>query len=195
MVPVEKTDNTIRVLPRSVELRGWRPDMLNYRLILPFVCAALLMQAPAASAQTIDPSYRSDVEKLLEVTGSVQMANQLMTLFTRQLVEGVKRSQPSMPDRELEIVKEVLDSELAKIYAGPESIIEEYITIYMKHFTHDEVRGLLAFYSTDLGKKLVVSTPLMVQEGATLAQKWVEKQTPRFTSLLEARLRAEGFIK
>src|SRR5215468_212237 len=54
----------------------------------------------------------------------------------------------------------------------------EYMTIYMKHFTHDEVRGLLAFYSTDLGKKLIVSTPLMVQEGATLAQNGLRSKRP-----------------
>jgi hypothetical protein len=169
--------------------------MLNYRLILPLLCAALLSQAPAVSAQTIDPSYRADVEKLLEMTGSTQLANQFMSIFTRQFVDGFKKAQPSMPDRALEVIKEVLDSEFARLFQGPDSIIEEYVTIYAKHFTHDEIRGLLAFYSTDLGKKVIVSMPVILQEGATVGQQWAEKQMPRIGSLLQARLRAEGFIK
>ena len=163
--------------------------------LLPLLCVAVIFQARPASGQELDASFRADIEKLLAVTGAAQMGVQVASLISGQLLIGLKQAQPDIPDRALEIAKQVLDSEFATAFVGPDSLAEQVVLIYARHFTHEDIRGLLAFYSTDLGKKAIASMPLVVQDGAAAGQKWAEKQTPRVMTVLQARLRAEGFIK
>jgi uncharacterized protein len=100
-----------------------------------------------------------------------------------------------MPERALLVAKEVLDTELAKAFAGPDSMISVMVPIYAKYFTHEEVKGLLSFYGTDLGKKAIAVMPKLFQEGAGAGQQWMAQNMARINMVLESRLRAEGFIK
>ncbi len=163
--------------------------------LIPLFCATLLIQATPASSQTLDQSFRLDIQRLLEVTGAAQLGTQAASLISAQLLEGLRKAQPAIPDRALVVAKEVFDSEFAKAFTGPDNLTDQIILIYAKHFTHDDVRGLLAFYSSDLGKKTIAALPSVFQEGAAAGQQWAERQTPRIAAILEARLRAEGFIK
>ena len=83
------------------------------RMLLPLLFGTLLFQARPVSGQTLDESFRSDIEKLLEVTGASQMGIQIAQLMSSQLVAGLKNSQPAIPDRALELAKQVLDAEFA----------------------------------------------------------------------------------
>lgn len=167
-----------------------------YRLkLVPVFCAAILIQAWPANAQTIDPVFRAEIEKLLEVTGAAQIGAQSASLITKQLLDGLKKSQPTIPDRALELAKQVLDAEFAKSFAGPDSLVEQTIAIYARNFTQEEVRALLAFYSSDVGKKVTAAMPVILRETGAAGQQWVAKQLPTIVSAMQARLRAEGFIK
>jgi hypothetical protein len=178
---------------RWPELEG---DMGNLRQkLVPLCCIAILVQACAASGQTIDPSFRSDIQKLLEVTRSAQLGAQGASLILGQILDGLKKSQPPIPDRAVALAKEVLDSEFAKAFAGPDNLTDQMVLIYARHFTQEDVHGLLAFYSSDLGKKTIASMPAVLQEAVAAGQQWAEKQMPRIVTILQTRLRAEGFIK
>jgi len=170
-------------------MRNWH---LKLRSVL---CACILLQAWVANGQTIEPSFRSDIQKLMEVTGAAQMGAQAASLVSGQIIDGLKKSQPSIPDGAIAVVKQVLDEEFAKAFSGPDSINEQLVAIYAKHFTQEDVRGLLTFYSSDLGKKLVAAMPAVFQESAAAGQQWAQTQMPRIATTLQTRLRAEGFIK
>ena len=161
--------------------------------LLPILCVALLAPVSVANGQTIDESFRLDIRKLLEVTGSAQMGTQAASLISGQLLDGLKKAQPSIPDRVLELAKQVLDTEFAKSFEGPGGLTEQMVSIYATHFTREDVRGLLAFYSSDLGRKTVASMPAIFQEGALVGQRWAEQQAPRIVKALQDRLQAEGF--
>ena len=169
--------------------------MRNIRLkLLPIFCVVVLAQAPVANGQTIDDSFRSDIRELLQLTGSAQLGSQAARLISGQLLEGLRKSQPSIPARAWELAKQVLDSEFAKAFEGPDGLTEQMISIYAAHFTREDIGGLMAFYSSDLGKKAIVSMPAIFQESAAVGQRWAETQLPRVTEILQKRLRAEGFI-
>jgi len=86
--------------------------------LLPLFCVTLLAQPSVATSQTIDESFRSDIRKLLEVTGSAHLGIQAASFMSGQILDGLRKSQPSIPDRALELAKQVLDSEFAKAFEG-----------------------------------------------------------------------------
>ena len=44
--------------------------------------------------------------------------------------------------------------------------------LYMKEFTHAEIKELIAFYSTDLGKKLSLKQSVIGQKSISIGQHW-----------------------
>ena len=159
------------------------------------VMAAVLFVVTPLRAQDQDAAFRADVEKLLEATGGAAIGTQMATLVSNQIIDGFRAQQPSVPDRAVDIIKEVLNAEFAKMFEPASSFRQTLVTIHMKHFTHAEVKTLLEFYSTPIGRKAISVMPLAAQEGAAAGQEWARQHMPRITATLQERLRAEGFIK
>jgi len=168
---------------------------LCHRLTAPLVVAGVLLCAHAADAQVLDESFRTDIEKLLEVTGASQLGAQMASIMGRQVIDGLKRSQPDIPDRMIELTKQVLDEEFAKAFTGPDSLTSRVVGVYAKHFTQGEIRGLLAFYGTDLGKKMIAVMPILVQESAVIGQEWSAQHLPEILATLQKRLQSESLSK
>ena len=165
------------------------------RLVLALLLFVVLTQVRPASAQTADGAFQADLDKLLEVTGSAKIGQQTASVISGQILDALRKKKPDIPERAIEIAKDVLDSEFAKAFEGPDGLNAQVASIYRKHFSADDVKGLLAFYNTDLGKKTIAVMPLVIQEAAVAGQAWAEKHMPRITETLQARLRQEGLIK
>lgn len=53
-----------------------------------------------------------------------------------------------------------------------DELYEELATLYMKEFTKEEIRELVEFYKTDLGKKLASKQVSLAQQGMMMGQSW-----------------------
>lgn len=111
--------------------------------------AARARRGPSA-AQRAD-----DVKRLIEATGVVE--RELKSL--EPLLERMRAQAPQIPEK---VWKEV-QTEFRNVFTR-ETIIEMYAPVYSRHFAPDEIRRLLAFYSSPLGKKLVAETPMIEVE-------------------------------
>ncbi len=162
--------------------------------------AALIASTPAlaqvtpAPAQVPDDALKKDIEKLLEVTGASQMGVQAANMMAGQMLDSL-RSNPSIPPRAIDVAKQVLDEEFKKAFAAPDGLLAGIVGVYAKHFTSDDVKGLVAFYNTDLGKKLIGRMPVLMQESVVVSQQWAEREMPRIGRLLDERLKKEGIVK
>ena len=56
-----------------------------------------------------------------------------------------------------------------------------------------EVKGLIAFYGTPLGKKSIQVMPALMNECLKAGQEWGQGIIPNLMPRLEARLKQEGF--
>ena len=158
--------------------------------------AQTLGQAAAAARQApaIDPALRADIEKLMLVTGSANLGAQMATQISDAFLDSFKQTtQNVVPPRVIEIVREVLTADFEKAFNGPE-IKDQQIALYAKYFNHADVKGLLAFYETDLGRKAVANMPSLMREGGEIGQRWAQAAMPKMLQTLETRLRAEGLI-
>src|SRR5262245_47668038 len=129
----------------------WKPVSVGAVLLL-------FMWPPQVEAQNIDPQFRADTESLLQLTGSGDI-EALAKLVAAQVIETLKRSQPDVPERTSGIVTEVVRSEFLKAFEAPDGLRDKWVAIYAMHFTHDEIRVLLDFYRTPLGRKSVSLMP------------------------------------
>ena len=148
-----------------------------------------------AGAQDIDPAFRADIVKLMEVTGSGKLATQMGTLIGEQILESFKEANPDVPPRAYDVGKEVLIGALVDALQRPDGLLAQMVPVYAKHFNHDDVRGLLAFYDSPLGRKTIEKMPFLMQEAASIGMAWGRDETPQLEKVLLERLRAEGLLK
>ena len=158
--------------------------------------AQTLGQAAAAARKVpaVDPALRADIEKLMVITGSADLATQMATQITDAFLNSFKEStQNVVPPRAIEIIRELFSTEFTRAFGGPE-IRDQQIALYAKYFTHADVKGLIAFYETDLGRKAVANMPSLMREGGEIGQRWAQDAMPKMLQTLETRLRAEGLL-
>ena len=76
--------------------------------------------------------------------------------------------------------------------AAKKGFLDMVVPIYAKHFSHKDIKGLLRFYQTDLGKKTIKIWPLILQESMSLAQEWSKSLGPIIQKNVNTRFKKEG---
>lgn len=103
-----------------------------------------------------------DILKLMEVNGSA--AN--YDLVFDQMVSQYKMMKPNVPQFTWEMAKhDVFDKEIVELN-------KKLIPVYQKNFTPVEIKQLIEFYQSPLGKKLVDGTTKVGKESMQIAQPW-----------------------
>src|SRR5205809_7743607 len=93
--------------------------MKPFVVVVTFLFVAILAARPVV-AQTIEPSLRADIEKLLDESGASKMGPQMASMVSSQILDAMKKSRPDIPDRAIAVAKEVLDAEFATAFSAPD---------------------------------------------------------------------------
>ena len=104
---------------------------------------------------------KADIEKLLQVSESNSIVDQIINLMIPQYKQMV----PSVPE-------EYWDKTAEKMKNSGFKLIAELVPIYDKYFTESEIKELIAFYESSVGKKMVKNQPLILQDSMEVGQKW-----------------------
>lgn len=103
-----------------------------------------------------------DILKLMDVSGSAASYD----LVYDQMVSQFKMMKPNVPQLTWDMAKkDVFDKEIVYLK-------KELIPVYAKNFTPEEVKQLIAFYTSPLGQKLVDGTTKISKESMKIAQPW-----------------------
>jgi len=103
-----------------------------------------------------------DIIKLLKVSGTDKLADQMMTVIIPQFKQLV----PGIPDAFWVKFRQKINID---------ELLLACVPAYSKYYTHDEIKQLIRFYESPLGKRMVEVTPLITQETMAIGQQWGEK--------------------
>src|ERR1700730_1400064 len=148
--------------------------------------------APQA-ASTIDPQKETRIRELMDVTGAKNLGKQLIDAGMEQFRSSVQDSQPNNPR-----AKQFVDAFVARFqkHFDPNSLTERVIPIYDKYLTADDLKGLLDYYHSPLGQRMLKALPEVAREsqaagfalGQKAAQETMEElkaEFPEFTGAKE----------
>ncbi len=146
------------------------PTLRSLTLVLTLMAPALAGAATPA-ATDIAPEKEADIEKLLDITDSLDMSQQVVDqLFAMQ--QSVQRAVP----------QEVWDEIRAEL--DMTRIRPVIVAIWDRHFSHDDIRGLIEFYESPLGRKLVETQPAVMQESMAAGELWARQVLQRIRDKL-----------
>ena len=164
-----------------------------------FVVAVVVMLGglvpSAARAQQVDAPTRAAIETLMDLTNTKSLPQQMAGMAAVQVEDGLKRTQPNLPEQANQVVRDVLNTEFAKMMQGPDGIHDELVALYAKHFTLDDLKTLIAFYQTPVGRKAITEMPALGQETTAAAVRWSQANAGRIMGTIQDRIRSEGGAK
>lgn len=119
-----------------------------------FLTVIIVFLTQAGFAQD---TFKADVQKMLELTGSTAQAD----IAKKQILTMV-------PDtKKAEFVKEF------------DALVPAYLVylekFYMENFTHEEIKQMIKFYETPVGRKLTEKAGGLAEATTQAAQDWAPK--------------------
>ena len=137
-----------------------------------FLLSLACVTASAQVTSTIDPAKADSIRELARITGQSNLAKQIMG----QMVDQFKQVIPEVPDN---VWSEMMSDE------NIDELLENIVPIYDRNFTQEDINGLLAFYRSDLGQRVLAKMPVVMQEGMLAGQEWGEALAQRIKEKLQ----------
>jgi uncharacterized protein len=109
----------------------------------------------------IDPAKEADIRSLMELVGARGVVQDAAAKNAAQIRENLVATMPAS-DRGHEFVDAFVADYQKKFHT--EDVTSQLVGIYDKHFTDDEIKGLLQFYGSPLGRKYAVEMPKITSE-------------------------------
>ena len=119
----------------------------------------LILFSLAAKSQT----FEDDIKHLMKATGSETNVNSMVSYMIDTFKE--QETYKNIPDEFwTEFSKEIKESYIV--------LENKLIIIYKQHYTREEVKALIAFYESPLGKTMIKKTPLVLSESYKAGSDW-----------------------
>ncbi|KUF42080.1 DUF2059 domain-containing protein [Myroides marinus] len=99
-------------------------------------------------------AFKNDTKKYMNLSGQMKT----FELLTGELVSNVEESK--RPDFEKELKASML------------VLIDKMADMYMTEFTHDDVKKLIQFYESPIGKKLSDKSEVLFEKGQKVGEEW-----------------------
>ena len=112
-------------------------------------------------SKSVDPAKEADIRSLLELVGAKDAVADAASNATEQYRQKVVETSANN-DRAQAFVNNYLADFQRKFDAN--AVNEELVGIYDRHFSDDEIKGLLEFYGSPLGQKVAAELPKINRE-------------------------------
>jgi len=109
----------------------------------------------------IDPAKEADIRSLLELVGAREMVHDSMTRATEQYRQLLLETVPDNQQGQT-FVNTVITGYEKRF--DVDAVTEQLVSVYDKHYTDDEIKGLLQFYGSPLGQKVATESPKISRE-------------------------------
>jgi uncharacterized protein len=143
--------------------------------------------APAA-AQQPSPAALATAKELVTVKGA--------DALWRPVVRGVVERAKGMFLQSNPMLGKDLNEVAGKLYAeyNPRTaeLLNDAAKIYATRFTEQELKDLLAFYKSPLGKKMLAEDPAILDQNMKDAQVWADKLSTEVISKMRSEMRKRG---
>jgi hypothetical protein len=135
----------------------------------------------AAEAREHRAAKHDDIKQLLDLTG----ARAIGLRASAQVLEMYKKAHSEIA---AEVWQEILHEAEARL---DEFVMERLIPIYDQYLSHEDIKALIGFYESPLGKKLLQVMPRMSQESMIAGQNWGRD----FAESVQQKLLERGLMK
>jgi uncharacterized protein len=144
-------------------------------MVLPALAIAQTTPAtpvPATSPAPIDSQRRADIIKLLQITGAGDIGAKVLN----QIICSFRQAKPTVPEK---FWQDFRDS------VNQDSLLELCIPIYDKALTDNEIKKMIKFFESRIGKKFIDILPHVTEQSMMKGEEWGQEISARIAKKLD----------
>ncbi len=154
-----------------------------------FVLIIFALTAPAIGQTTDSNSEKKDnIRHLMTVMGVEKLTQTMLDQYLQAMKPILAKSSTNNEEvrKRLDRFSEIMSEEFKQV-----NLSSLHVELYDKYFTNDEIKGLIQFYESPVGKKYIEVLPAITQEsmkrgmevGSTVGQKALARLLEEFPEL------------
>jgi uncharacterized protein len=152
--------------------------------------AAIGVARPAAAQAPPPPSPASmllakQIVELKDVKGVFQPIIRGVVIKTKQMFMQTNFMWQKDLDEAAVIVQKQYDPRVSEL-------VDATARIYASHFTEQELKDLLTFYQTPLGKKAIAEEPKVLDESMSYAGRWADNLSQDVMASMRGEMKKRG---
>jgi hypothetical protein len=149
-------------------------------LVLVFVLGAVWAKDvnSTTNAEKLDKETLKITYELFEATGLKKNMDFMIEKSVKKLIARVPKLKSAEED-----LKKFYDK-----YISYDAVKEDMAKIYAQEFTKEEIKELLKFYNSPVGKKAVEKMPVLFKKGAMLGQNTLNKHQEELKKIIQRAL-------
>lgn len=163
-----------------------RFGMVMSAIALAFALAVSTV-APA-SAQELDPEQLALARKYVELTDQSKIYEVTLLQAGVKTMKTIMAQNPEIKDQATEAIGKTIND-----YAEQKGdLLDQFARVYALRFTTDELKQIVAFYESDVGKKLSAANPEINQQLQQVMRVFRTNLSTEFFAKVRAKLKDEG---
>lgn len=152
------------------------------------ITLALAAIAPAAHSQQPSAAALATAKELVAATGAASVFTPLIAGVVEQSKLLFLQQDPGLA-KDLNDITAKMRTDLAPRFT---ELTDEVAKLYATNFTDDELKAVLAFYQSPVGKKLLQRQPQVIDNSMKFAQTWANKLSDEVTAKMREELKKRG---
>ena len=163
--------------------KTWNAALTGAALLAAVVFGGSAIAQPQPSAEAVDTA-----RQIIALKGGENIFNTLIPGVIEQSKYMFEQQNPNLGNPLREVATK-LRNELAPRQAELNS---EVAKVYASRFTEKEIKDLLAFYQSPLGRKLIAEEPRALDQSMTYAQDWARRLSDEVVVKMRAEMKKLG---
>lgn len=152
---------------------------------LQVLLATVVLTLAAAPVVADTASHAAQVEQFLKLARADRMSVPVHAQVQQMFAQSFAAKGADGKQAVLERYQAKADA-LLEGAVGWEALKPDMIALYGRHFSERELKELITFYQSPLGRKMLDTMPELTAQSAQLAQTKLESVVPEVNKLLEA---------
>lgn len=137
-----------------------------------WLCAIVLAGLPlSVQAQQPSAANLALAKQVVALKGATTMFDPVVAALIERVKAQYQQANPLL-SKDLDEIAQKLAGEYAN---RKEDIINESVRLYAGEFTEPELKSIVAFYSSPIGKKIVNTEPRILDQTLKFADQWSTK--------------------
>ena len=142
----------------------------------------------AADAQQPSPTAIATAKEVITAKGAAALYSPLVSGVIERTKSVFLQTNPTL-GKDLNEVAAKLHAEYATRSA---EIVNDVAKLYASRFTEQELKDILAFYKSPLGRKLIVEEPAILDQSMKNARAWAENLSQEVIAKMRAEMKKRG---
>ena len=155
-------------------------------------CVAILLMVLTVGyccARADDASKRAKAEQLFTLLHMDTMMDQLMSGVKKQ-VQQITESMPGADQATPEQKKQITDFQqrvmnLVNQKIGWKALEPDFIKLYASTYTEEELDGIIAFYKSPVGQRMMEKTPELMTKSTQITQQKMSELQPQLNQMVQ----------